>query len=329
MRFGTVALVGCSNVGKSTFLNVALGEQLAITSSVPQTTRDVLLGVAHRQDAQIAFLDTPGLHHPKSELGRRMNAAALEAARATDCLLVMTDTRNLSSRRREPAQEAWVHRDDEALLTHLPRFGNAPALLVINKVDLVKNKSSLIPMIDAYSKRANFQAIVPISVTHGDGVERVLAEVAALLPEQEPAYAADTLTDRPVRFFIREFVREQVLKLAAREVPHAVAVSIDRVDESAQSLRASATIHVQKVGQRAILVGRAGSMIKSIGMGARGRLEHLLGKPVHLSLFVRVTPRWKDVPRQLSELGYENEGSRDTLGLESSLGKALDPRGSQ
>ncbi|HEY6725175.1 MAG TPA: GTPase Era [Polyangiaceae bacterium] len=313
MRFGTVTLIGRSNVGKSTFLNTVLGEPLAITSPLPQTTRDVLLGVAQHDDAQIAFLDTPGLHQPKSELGRRMNLAALEAARTTDCMLFMTDTRRLTTKETGIAER--VADEDRSLLGLLPKLGRAPVVLVINKIDLLRDKRQLIPLIDEFQKYAEFASVVPISVTQSDGLERVLGAIAGLLPEGPPGYDADTLTDRPARYFVCEFIREQVLNLAAREVPHAVAVSVDEIDENEHDFRASATIHVQKQGQRAILVGSGGSVIKNIGIGARKRLGDLLGKRVHLRLFVRITPRWKDVPRQLNELGYEAVASRETAGI--------------
>jgi GTPase len=324
MRFGTVTLIGRSNVGKSTFLNAVLGQPLAITSPVPQTTRDVLLGVVHHIDAQIAFLDTPGLHQPKSELGRRMNLAALEAVRSTDCVLFMTDVETLlGSKRSRATPTVLVSPQDRVLLSHLPALGQAPAVLVINKIDLLKDKSLLIPLIGEFGQHARFESVIPISVRRADGVDRVLTEIARLLPEGEPAYDSDELTDRPARFFIGEFVREQVLQLATREVPHAVAVSVDSIDESDQSVKAHATIHVHKQGQRAILVGRGGAMIREIGMRARERLSELLGKPVHLNLFVRVTPRWKDVPRQLKELGYEAPVTKDSEGLELCLRRAF------
>lgn len=324
MRFGTVALIGRSNVGKSTFLNSVLGEHLAITSPVPQTTRDVLLGIAHHDDAQVAFMDTPGLHHPRSELGRRMNLAALEAARSTDCLLFMTDTQSVNGPKRESIE---VPAQDRALLELLKDLGDVPMVLAINKVDLVRDKRRLIPLIDQFQKLREFRSVVPLSVTEEDGVDRVLHEVAQSLPEGPPAYDSDALTDRPMRFFVCEFIREQILNLIAKEVPHAVAVSVDSVDENETDFRAQATIHVQKAGQRAILVGSRGQVIKSIGMGARERLSELLGKRVHLKLFVRITPLWKDMPRQLSELGYDEPSSRETRGLEDRWLKALEKQG--
>lgn len=298
MRFGSVALLGRTNVGKSTFLNAALGESLAVVSPVPQTTRESLLGVVHRPDAQIAFVDTPGLHRPKSELGRRMNATALEVARASDVLLVMTDV--------DPAlaknAAASVERDRE-VLELLP---DGPArLLVVNKVDLIRDKQKLLPILVAYEQAHDFAALLPVSLRSAGEVGRVLDAIVELLPEGEVGYDADTLTDRATPFFVREYVREQVLGLTKGEVPHAVAVSIDAIEERDRLLAVKATIHVEKEGQRRILIGKGGASIKAIGTGARKRLEELFGRKLYLELFVRVTPKWKNVPRQLAELGYE------------------------
>ncbi len=307
MRFGTTAIVGRSNVGKSTFLNAALGEQLAIVSPRPQTTRDALLGVVHRPDAQIAFIDTPGLHRPHSELGRRMNAAALDAARSTDVLMFMTDVgalaREQSKRKSPPAREQLVQEQDRELLALLP--AERPALLVLNKVDLLKDRAWVLPMMEAFQAEHEFAAVIPTSLREKGGVEAVLAELVKLLPEGEPGFSEDDLTNRPTSFFIREYVREQVLLGAEREVPHAVAVAVDRIDDSGRTLIIKATLHVEKAGQRGILIGKGGARIKQIGTAARERIEALVGRRVHLELFVRVTPRWKDMPRQLAELGYE------------------------
>jgi GTPase len=302
MRFGTVAIIGRSNVGKSTFLNAAIGERLAVVSPRPQTTRERLLGVAALPDAQVAFLDTPGLHRPKSELGRRMNATALEAARGADVTLMMTDVEPLlaGTEKRPAAPDP----EDAALIAELPK--TTPALLAINKVDRLRNKARLLPLIEAYAGAHAFAEIVPISLLNPDSAPLLLRALVPLLPAGEKAYDDDTLTDRPSSFFVREYVREQVLAIAKREVPHAVAVSIERISESGQQLFAEATIHVEKVGQRKILVGEGGQNIRAIGTQARKRLEQLLGKPVVLKLFVRVTPRWRNSSRLLAELGYES-----------------------
>ncbi|MBN1606093.1 MAG: GTPase Era [Polyangiaceae bacterium] len=318
MRFGTVTLVGRPNVGKSTLLNAALGENLAIVSSVPQTTRDTLLGVVQRPAAQIAFIDTPGLHRPRSELGRRMNAAALDALRSAELVVFMTDVAAPGARpgpgaaaantaeatgpdatraERSPYQTA-----DRALIALLPKAVHA--LLVINKVDRLKDKSKLLGTIDGYSSLYPFEAIVPASMRSPDDVERVLTVIEQALPEGAPAYDAETLTNRPVTFFIQEYIREQVLRQTTLEVPHAVAVGIDRIEHGPKLTRIAATLHVEKPGQRKILVGHAGAVIREIGTAARHRIEALIERRAHLELFVRVTPRWRNAPRQLAELGY-------------------------
>jgi GTP-binding protein Era len=300
MRFGTIAIVGRANVGKSTFLNAALGEPLAIVSPLPQTTRDTLLGVVHRDDAQLAFLDTPGLHRARTELGRRMNASAKEAARVAEVLLFMTDTEHLTSRR---AVTEPLAAEDRRLLEELG--SETPAVAVINKIDLVRDRTKLIPLLDALAKSRPFEAIVPLSLRKQADVDRLLGVLAEVVPEGPAAYDADTLTNRPSSFFVREYVREAVLAGARGEVPHAVAVGIDSYDDGPKLVRIEATLHVEKVGQRAILIGKGGLKLKEIGTRARERIEKLVGRKVFIKLFVRVTPRWKSVPRQLAELGYD------------------------
>jgi GTPase len=302
MRFGTIAIVGRSNVGKSTFLNRVLGEPLAIVSPLPQTTRDNVLGVVHRNDAQLAFLDTPGVHQPRSELGRRMNAAALDAARTADVVLFMTDISALTPSKKH-AKDKSVQELDQELLANVPR--DAVCVLVVNKVDALRDKSKLLPALVAYQESRDFVALIPISVKSDDGVERVLDALAESLPEGGLGFDEDTLTDRPTSFFAREYVREQVLLAMRGEIPHAVAVSIDEFVEGQKSSTIKATVHVEKVGQRKIIIGTGGLQIKGIRVGAQKRIAQLLGHKVHLELFVRVTPQWKSMPRQLAELGYE------------------------
>jgi GTPase len=309
MRFGTVAIIGRANVGKSTFLNAALGEPLAIVSPLPQTTRDTLLGVVHGDDAQLAFLDTPGLHREKNELGRRMNHSAREAARAADVMLFVTDVTQLMIR--DPAK-APLLAEDAHLLAELG--SSVPAVAVVNKIDLVRDRTKLIPLLDALNKARNFEAIVPLSFQRPADVERLLHLLAELVPEGPKGYDDDTLTNRPTSFFVREYVREAVLGGARGEVPHAVAVSIDSYDDGPALVRVEATIHVEKMGQRAILVGKGGLKLKEIGTQARLRIEKFVGKKVFLKLFVRITPQWKSVPRQLAELGYEGAAKGENQG---------------
>lgn len=341
MRYGTIAIIGRTNVGKSTFLNSALGMPLAIVSRLPQTTRDSLLGVVNSGDAQLAFVDTPGLHRPFNELGRRMNQEATDSLRSADVALFVTDifqkgedlrsapaagsaseqeeaaevaptaapSRGSQSRHsRGPRSKTYpAERSDTELIQLLPP--ELPVVLVINKIDRIHDKSKLLPLLEAWNARREFAATIPISAKLGDGVDRVLAEVARLLPERESRFAPDEVTDRPVAFFAREYIREQVLSLASREVPHAVAVTLDSIEERSTGLHVAATMHVEKVGQRSILVGKGGEKIKEIGSAARARLSELTEQPVHLKLFVRVTERWRNVPRQLAELGYAPGGS--------------------
>jgi GTP-binding protein Era len=302
MRFGTAAIVGRTNVGKSTFLNAALGEPLAIVSSRPQTTRDALLGVVSLPDAQIAFLDTPGFHRPRTELGKRMNAAAREAARVADVVVVMIDVGTLVDSV-EKAEKNPVLEEDAALVRDVPH--EQACLVVINKVDLLRDKQRLLPMLAKLAELRPLAACVPISSKQKDGVALVLNEIAALLPEGPKGYDDATITDKPTRFFVREYVREQVLVATDGEVPHAVAVTVEEFSETPKVVVIKATIHVEKAGQRAIVVGKGGAKIKEIGIGARKRLEELLEHKVHLELFVRITDRWKSMPRQLTELGYD------------------------
>lgn len=306
MRTGTVAIVGRSNVGKSTLLNAVLGEPLAAVSPRPQTTREALLGVVNRPDAQIAFLDTPGFHRPRTELGRRMNAAAREAARSADVVVLMTDVSCLRGSRREAAKHP-VAEEDAQLLTGLPP--ETAVLVVINKIDLLKDKARLLPMMATFGELRATARCVPVSALQEDGVLQILDEIEALLPDGPPAYDPSTLTDRSTAFFVKEYIREQTSLSTRSEVPHAVAVSVEKFVEARHAVVIKATIHVEKAGQRTILIGRGGSKIKEIGTLARKRIEGLVGRKVHLELFVRVTPRWKDVPRQLAELGYEPPSS--------------------
>jgi GTPase len=312
MRFGTITIVGRSNVGKSTFLNAALGEHLAIVSRRPQTTRDVLLGIVHRPGVQLAFYDTPGLHRARSELGRRMNASALDAARSADALLFVTDVFTMPKQAGKVAKQdpsALVSQEDARLIAELP--ATAPCALVINKVDQLANKGLLLPLIESFGKLRSFAEVVPTSLLASADVERVLSVLGELVPDGPPAFAGDVLTDKPQSFFVREFVREAVLETLRGEVPHAVAVSIDRYEELEKLVRIAATVHVEKVGQRKILVGSGGQSLRAIGTQARQRIEKLCERKVYLELFVRVTPRWKNMPRQLAELGYEAPSEGD------------------
>jgi GTP-binding protein Era len=309
-RSGTIALVGRPNVGKSTLLNAALEQPLSIVSATPQTTRDAILGVVHRGVAEIALLDTPGLHRPRSELGRVMNQTAREAARAADIVVFVTE---MPQNAKKPAREDAMprvapHPGDLTLLADIA--ADKPTILVLNKIDRVRDKGLVLPLLEALSKVREFAAVVPISALKEDGVVRVLDEIAALCPERPWRYAPDDLTDRPVRFFAAEYVREQILAATEAEVPHAVAVAIDRFVEPAEGTRGAvhidATICVERQGQKRILIGTGGEMLKRIGTSARMRIQELTGRKVNLKLWVRVAPAWRQSTAQLEELGYKS-----------------------
>ncbi len=297
LRTGTVALIGRPNVGKSTLLNALLGERIAITSHHPQTTRDRILGVIHRADAQIALVDTPGLHAAKNKLGARMNAEAKDVAEGADVVVCVVDVG------REPRPD--VDPRDAAVFRQLPE--NATVVLVVNKTDRVRPKELLLPALEAYGAARDFAAIIPMSAKTKDGVERLLEVLVGLLPEGDALYEADTLTDRPVRFFAAELVREAVLQKTREEVPHGVACVVETFAEPTgkkKMTEISVAIHVAKDTHKKIVVGRAGSLIKEIGTSARARIEELLGGPVLLKTHVRVTPEWFDRDDRLRELGY-------------------------
>lgn len=295
-RSGRVALVGRPNVGKSTLLNAALELPLAIVSPTPQTTRDALLGVVHRGSAEIGLVDTPGLHKPKTQLGRVMNQAARDAAKTADVVAFVTEVA-------DPKQRGLhVHPGDVALLADVGT--DAPVVLVVNKIDLLRDKAQLLPFLEAFAKVKEFAAVVPISARKSSGVERVLDEVAKLLPEGAWKYQEDDITDKPMRYFAAEYVREQILRAAKEEVPHAVAVVVERFEEGATVAHIDATIHVERPGQKRILIGKGGEMMKRIGTLARKRFEELFGHQVNLKLWVRVTPDWRTKANELEELGY-------------------------
>ena len=303
-RAGTVALVGRSNVGKSTLLNALLGESISIVSSKPQTTRESILGIVRHGDAQIGILDTPGLHKPQTRLGKKMNAAARTAVGGADVVLFVVDATASGG----GEGDLTVNEGDKTLLADIGK--GKPTLLVVNKVDLIKPRSRLLPLLTAFSLLREFDAYIPLSARRRDGLPRLLDEVASRLPEGDARYADDELTDKPARFFAAEFVRERILQATRDELPYVIAVSIDSFEDGPRGTRIGATIHVEREGQKAILIGKGGTKLRDIGIAARERIGRFLDRTVHLSLFVRVTAGWSDDPRALAELGYTEEVDR-------------------
>jgi GTP-binding protein Era len=294
MRAGFAAIVGAPNVGKSTFLNQALEFKLAITSDKPQTTRHRLMGVHHAPGLQIAFLDTPGLHQAKRALNRRMVRTAVEALEEVDAVLFVVE----ASRRGLAA--------GAELAPQLAGLGS-PVVLALNKVDLMRDKTALLPMLAEADAWGEWAALVPISARRGEGCELVLAELAKVLPESEPLFPPDIITDLPVRFLAGELIREKVFRLTGQEVPYSTAVTVEEFVEPAEEGRPvaiAATIHVERPGQKAIVIGQGGQMIKRIGTEARKAIEVMLGQQAHLDLFVRVEAKWSHSDGGLGKLGY-------------------------
>jgi GTPase len=308
-RTGFAALIGRPNVGKSTLLNRLTGEKLAITSPKPQTTRNRILGVVTRPEGQVAFVDTPGIHQARGELNRYMVEVALTAAAEVDLVLFLIDLPE------KPAARPELDPRNRDILERLARLGK-PTLLVINKIDQAP-KPLLLPLIDAYRTAFPFLEILPISARTGEGTQELFGVVLSHLPEGELMFDEDMLTDQAERVLVAEYVREQILRHTRQEVPYSAAVVVDEFDESEREprpgakgplaglVRIQATIYVERDSQKAILIGKQGQMLKTIGTDARKAVERLLGTHVYLSLRVIVEPRWSERRTTMRKLGYE------------------------
>jgi GTP-binding protein Era len=294
-RAGHVALVGLPNVGKSTLLNALLGETIAITSPYPQTTRQTVRGVLTRGDTQFVILDTPGLHAPRTKLGQRMNEAARSAARDADAVVILVESPR-------DGESPTLRRSDLDVASEMG--GRRGAVLAITKVDRLKDKTLLLPFLASITDRCSFDAVVPISAKRADGIGVLLDRVREFLPSQPFFFDAETLSDQPVRFFVAEFVREQVLRHIRQEVPHGVAVVVERFDESGPVAQVEVALHVTRETHKKILVGAKGQMMKTIGISARRRVELMLSRKVNLKLWVQATPGWMDDDAKLRDLGY-------------------------
>jgi GTP-binding protein Era len=309
-RSGFVALIGRPNVGKSTLLNRLAGEKLAIVSPKPQTTRNRIMGVVTREEGQIAFLDTPGIHAARGELNRYMVDVALCAAGEVDFILFLIEVPE------HPSAEFRVDPQDRWILGRLAEK-KKPMALLINKIDRAP-KHLLLPLIDAYRDELPFVEIVPVSARTGEGVDEMFRIVLGHLPEGEPLFDEDVLTDQAERQLAAEYIREQILRHTHQEVPYSAAVVVDGFDESERAprnppkpgelgglVRIFATIHVERESQKAILIGKKGQMLKQVGTDARKSIERLLGTHVYLDLRVAVEPRWSERKEGLRKLGYE------------------------
>jgi GTP-binding protein Era len=293
-RSGFVALVGRPNAGKSTLMNRLVGRKVAIVSNKPQTTRNRILGVVHRPEGQIVLVDAPGIHKPEHDMNRRMVDTALRALSHADVALWMVD----ASERYGPG-ERYVR---EAL-----RSSGRPVILALNKIDLVE-KPKLLPVIATYKDMLPFADVVPVSARTGENVDRLEKVLFQHLPEGEALYPEDYVTDQTERFIVAEMVREKILKRTREEIPYSVGVIIESFEEKPEMVRIEATVYVERDGQKAILIGRGGEMMKAVGTDARRDIEELLDTKVFLGLFVKVRPRWREDGRLLEAMGLEGRG---------------------
>ena len=294
MKAGFVSLIGRPNAGKSTLLNRLVGTKLAIVSDKPQTTRMRILGVKNYPDAQVVFLDTPGIHRPLHRMNVRMVGTAVDTIREVDVLGLVVDVT-------EPPGKG------DRFVIDLVKNAEAPVVLILNKIDLVR-KSKLLPILDQYSKLGTFAEIVPISAGTGDNVDRLEQVLLERLPDGERLYPEDYLTDQPERVMAAEIVREQVLQLTHAEIPFSSAVVVDRFEEPSDPkglLKMYCSIVVERESQKPILVGRGGDMIKRIGTAARAELERFFGTRVYLDLHVRVKSDWREDENVLNDIGVK------------------------
>lgn len=277
---GFVSILGRPNAGKSTLLNALLGTKVAIVAPRPQTTRNAIQGVLTRPNAQIVFVDTPGIHKSTTMLNKRMMDSVRASASADVVLFLIDATARPSS-------------EDADALSLIKKL-ESPAIAVLNKVDLVSPKQKVLEAITRYQGLHEFAAFVPISALKGDGLDLLLKEIIQRLPPGPNLYPKDYLTDQPERFLAAELIREQVLRLTREEVPHAVHVMVEKWEDTPKLIRIAATIYVERPGQKIIVIGTGGAMLKRIGSAARLQMETMTGKKVFLETFVKVQPNWRE-----------------------------------
>ncbi|MDY0291625.1 MAG: GTPase Era [Desulfuromonadaceae bacterium] len=290
-RCGFVSIVGRPNVGKSTLLNKILGQKIAITANKPQTTRNRVLGIRTTETAQTLFLDTPGIHKARGKLNQYMVDQALSACSGVDVVLLVTDATTSS-------------KGDHFILQILAK-NQIPVVLLINKIDCI-DKTKLLPLIAQYNDAFNFAAIIPICAEDGSGVEDMLRHVEEMLPPGPMLYPEDAVTDLPERFIVAEMIREKVLRRTRQELPYGVAVEVESFTERERDglISIQAVIYVGRDAHKRILVGKGGSMIRTLGIDARHEIERFLDTKVYLELFVKVKKNWMESDRALRELGY-------------------------
>jgi GTPase len=299
-RSGFVCILGRPNAGKSTLLNALVGEKLAIISPKPQTTRNRIQGIVHipkqkgRPGAQVVLIDTPGVHKPDSSLGRKMMAEVREALATCNLILLISDVTG----RVGPADK---------FMLDMVKTSGTPAFLLLNKIDRLQDKQKLLAIIDQYRKLHDFQEIIPISALKRDGLDRLLDKVVQALPEGPQYFPEEQVTDQPARFMVAEIIRERVLLATKEEVPYATTVVVEQFEEQPRLTRIAAAIYCEREGQKAILVGKGGQMLKKIGTAARVQIERLLGTKVFLELFVKVRPAWRESREFVDTLDWRRQ----------------------
>jgi GTP-binding protein Era len=294
-RSGYVALVGRPNAGKSTLLNKLVGEKIAAVSNKPQTTRHQIRGVITRPEGQIVLVDTPGVHQPGHLLNRRMMAAVHDALEGVQLVCLIRDA------------SAPTGNGDRFVLDLVKQTAK-PSLLLLNKTDRLDDKRSLLPLIEWYSREHEWRGVVPLSARTGDQLEDLVKEFVANLPEGEPLFDEDELTDQPMRVIVAELVREKILKVTGEEIPYVTAVVTERYEEvSAELARIYCAIYVERSSQKSIIIGKGGARLKEVGAAARQDIERLIGHRIYLELFVKVEENWRDSPRALNEMGIDEK----------------------
>lgn len=293
-RSGYAALIGRPNAGKSTLLNKIVGEKIAAVSNKPQTTRHRIQGIVTRDDGQIVFVDTPGVHKPGHLLNRRMMAAVHDAIMSVDVVVLMRDASVSTG-------------NGDRFVLDLVKRAEKPSLLVLNKIDKIKEKNTLLPLIDFYSHEHEFAEVVPVSALKGDAIDNLLTQIVKHLPEGEPIFGEDELTDQPIRSIVAEMVREKILQSTGDEIPYVTAVVTEVYDDEDPNLTTIfCAIYVERPSQKKIVIGKQGARIRDIGTRARLDIENLVGRQVFLKLFVKVVEDWRNRERDLNDIGVRD-----------------------
>ena len=299
-RSGFVSILGRPNAGKSTLLNALVGSKIAIVADKPQTTRAAIQGVVTTEWAQIVFVDTPGIHEADSPINMRMMEMVRAALDERDLLLFVAD-----------ASRPFVPADSKAL--DLVRKCGTPVILVLNKIDLLEDKSRLLPLIDRYRELHEFAECIPVSAESGENLDLLRKAILARLPQGPAYFPPDHLTDKPERYLAAELVREKILLETRQEVPHSAAVLVDKWEEGPRLIRIYATVYVEKEGQKGILIGAGGSKLKRIGALAREEMERFFGRKIYLDLHVKVQPGWREMPAFLDALDWRTMAGKDEI----------------